>query len=78
MLFRSECLVCFDILSPGKELDPDHADDYEIDFSVFDENGKHITYDLDRKQYAFCEKKGMEEMIDITTQWRKEWEESFD
>ena len=73
-----ECLVCFDILTPGEELDPDHADDYEIDFSVFDEDGKHITYDLDRKQYAFCEKKGMEEMIDITTQWRKEWEESFD
>ena len=32
-----ECLVCFDILTPGDELDADHSDDYEIDFAVFDE-----------------------------------------
>ncbi len=40
-----ECLVCFDILTPGDELDADHSDDYEIDFAVFDEQDKPITYD---------------------------------
>ena len=31
-----ECLVCFDILSPGEELDPDHSGifEYEIDFEI--------------------------------------------
>lgn len=73
-----ECLVCFDILTPDIELDGDHADDYEIDFAVFDEDDKHITYDIDRKQYNHCENKAMDEMREITTQWHKEWEESFD
>ena len=72
--------IHFDILTPGEELDPDHSGifEYEIDFAVFDEDGKHITYDLERKQYNFCENKAMDEMRDITTQWKKEWEESFD
>jgi hypothetical protein len=71
-----ECLVCFDILTPSVELDPDHSDDYEIDFAVFDaENDKHITYDINRKQYNHCENKAMDEMRDITTKWKKEWEE---
>ena len=73
-----ECLVCFDILSPGEELDPDHSGkfEYEIDFAVFNaEDNSHITYDLERKQYNFCENKAMEEMLDITTKWKKEWEE---
>ena len=74
-----ECLVCFDILTPDIELDGDHADDYEIDFAVFTmEDEKHITYDSDKKQYNHCENKAMDEMREITTQWHKEWEESFD
>ncbi len=52
-----EGLVCFDILSPGDELDADHSDDYEIDFAVFDEQDKHITYDISKKQYNHCENK---------------------
>ena len=73
-----ECLVCFDILTPGDELDADHSDDYEIDFSGFDEQDKHITYDISKKQYNHCENKAMDEMRDITTQWHKEWETCFD
>jgi hypothetical protein len=73
-----ECLVCFDILSPEDELDADHSDDYEIDFSVFDEDDKHITYDISKKQYNHCENKATDEMRDITTQWHKEWETCFD
>ena len=46
-----ECLVCFDILKPYDELDPDHSDDYEIDFAVFDEQDKHITYDIPQDEY---------------------------
>ena len=71
-----ECLVAFDILSPSDELDPDHSDDYEIDFAVFDEQDKHITYDIDKKQYNRCENRAMLEMLDITTAWRKDWEGS--
>ncbi len=72
-----ECLVCFDILTPDDELDADHSDDYEIDFAVFDEDDKHITYDITKKQYNYCENKAMDEMLNITTQWRKDWEDSF-
>jgi len=42
---------------------------------VFDEQDKHITYDISKKQYNHCENKAMDEMLEITTQWRKEWEE---
>jgi hypothetical protein len=56
-----ECLVCFDILTPEDELDPDHSDSYEIDFSVFDEDDKHITYDITKKQYNHCENKANDE-----------------
>ena len=70
--------MCFDILTPGDELDADHSDDYEIDFAVFDEQDKHITYDISKKQYNHCENKATDEMRDITTQWHKEWEQCFD
>ena len=72
-----ECLVAFDILTPGEELDADHSDSYEIDFSVFDEGDKHITYDITKKQYNHCNNKAMEEMLDITTAWRKEWQSAY-
>jgi hypothetical protein len=71
-----ECLVCFDILTPGDELDPDHSDDYEIDFAVFDEQDKPITYDISKRHYNRCENKATDEMLDITTAWHKEWEGS--
>jgi hypothetical protein len=71
-----ECLVAFDILTPGEELDADHSDDYDIDFAVFDEHDKPITYDISKRHYNYCENKATDEMFDITTAWRKEWEDS--
>jgi hypothetical protein len=71
-----ECLVCFDILTPSEELDADHSDSYEIDFAVFDEQDKPITYDISKRHYNRCENKATDEMLDITTAWHKEWEGS--
>jgi len=70
--------IHFDILTPGVQLDRDHSEDYEVDFAVFDDMGKQITYDIDRNTYNRCHNKAVFEMLNITTQWKKEWEESFD
>ena len=68
--------IHFDILTAGEEIDIDHADgEYEVDFAVFDDMGKQITYDIDRKTYNRCHNKAMDEMLNITTKWKKEWEE---
>ena len=42
---------------------------------MFDDMGKQITYDIDRKTYNRCHNKAMDEMLDITTKWKQEWEE---
>ena len=67
--------IHFDILTPGEELDADHSEDYEVDFAVFDDMGKQITYDIDRKTYNRCHNKATDEMLNITTKWKQEWEE---
>ena len=65
-----ECVVAFDIIE-----EDDHGGPM-VDFAVFCED-KPVTYDLDRRQYNYCEHKAYIEMEDILTDWKQDWEESF-
>ena len=65
-----ECVVAFDIIE-----EDDHGGPM-VDFAVFCED-KPVTYDLDKRQYNYCEHKAYIEMEDILTDWKQDWEENF-
>ena len=65
-----ESVVAFDIIE-----EDDHGGPM-VDFAVFCQD-KHVTYDIDKRQYEYCEHKAYVEMEDILTDWKKDWEESF-
>lgn len=69
-----DCTVAFDI----SEIDEGDtvADKPFCDFAVFHE-GKHITYDITKAQYKFCEAKANLEMENLISQWKEEWELAF-
>lgn len=69
-----DCAVAFDIteVEEGDTI----ADKSFCDFAVF-HNGKHITYDISKAQYKFCEAQANLEMENLITQWKEEWECAF-